>query len=123
MPISQLNEYKYLNIGYGFGNNIGHMSIPISIELSEEMPCTSLEVHLMIEDPNQPDLVLTAYESKGDGGWEGHTYSITEGDQGAIYTLLTPVGTIEDAVSSSWIAFYETVETKPCKVEDLFIIS
>lgn len=129
-PLDVLNNYKYLNIGYGFeGRGMARMSVPVNFGVTENRPGAGLEVYLMIKDPNSPDLVITAYEKTSEMGWEAFTYSIREDSESLRIARerfhdercmqLTPDGTLEEAKGSGWVVYRETVGLYPSRIEDV----
>lgn len=123
MPYDEINRFHYLNIGYGFqGRGMARMSVSINPGVSAGTPCTALEVHLMLEDPNEPELNIKVYEKSNDIGWWGHKYSIkdTENHEDR-FVLLTPSGTIEEVNESGWIVFNETITMFPSTLENILI--
>ncbi len=124
LPWADLNTFKYLNIEYGFSKtNMIKISVPISINLSEETPYMELEAHLMLKDTKNPDLVITAYE-KEDEYWRPFVYS-TSAEYDTIgdgrFALFTPRDDIEKVRETGWIVFNETVNIYPCTFDELLV--
>lgn len=126
----RLKEVEYLNIGYGFDGQMPiRMSIPITTDTSDEKPGVSIAVKLNLERPDEPDLRVDTLKIRNSGkGWDMFTYhtdivqvdtiTLTRGKTEGI-ALLTPANDEEDAKSSGFVVYAQTIELAGHRIEDI----
>lgn len=128
-PHTELMEYKYLNLGYGFKGNLDsvQMSVPININTSDERPCATVEARFMLRNPNEPNLALTTYERQPNRCWDSLVYGIsntnfTATEERDRFIQLTPANSEEEVKESGFVVYRETVSPISCRPEDVLII-